>query len=54
MLGAFLVALNGCDDSTEFVITMTAEQEVFLTMLSILSRHTSTYGWSPVLSVENA
>ena len=46
-----LVSLNGCDDSTEFVVIATPEQWKFLDLLAARSFETSTYHCMPVLEV---
>ena len=52
-MGKFTITVNGCDDSTKFVMELTEEEAMVVGKLCELSEETSTSGCMPTVSIES-
>ena len=49
----YYVALDGCDDSTHFILWATEDQAAFLRRVANLANEASEYGCQPGMSVHD-
>lgn len=53
MKTSYIVSIEGCDDTTSFIVDCTEEEYNFLYKLSAISRNVSTYGCMPTIVIDS-